>query len=293
MATKPPLGLMPEWRHKELRLAEIREAVQRYLDAKEAVPVNWIVEEYCLREWLENREEEKKQQPPSGEEQKDTPKQVNQYVDTLEAVADILSRVYHYGNFKIETPNERVIAGLLNELCLFPTSEENIIARRTWNKYYEKYKSWSLPSTTPSNKASEHPEDYCKKCGHPNPCWYAGNELWNKVMKGEKHGIVCPVCFQNKADEIGINTILKAMTVSESVEHDSQQEKSTPSEQKTEPLFRTEDLVLAFNAGRKMVHSGSGTEISLEKVVLATLKDMAAYTDADDYIADINMNSKK
>ena len=61
MNNKPPLGLMPEWRHKELRLQEIREAIKRYLDANEPIPVNWIAEEYCLREWLENR---KKPQPP-------------------------------------------------------------------------------------------------------------------------------------------------------------------------------------------------------------------------------------
>lgn len=57
---KPPLGLMPEWRHKELRLQEIREAVQRYIDANEPVPINWVAEEYALRGWLENREEEQK-----------------------------------------------------------------------------------------------------------------------------------------------------------------------------------------------------------------------------------------
>lgn len=59
-AKKPPLGLMPEWRHKELRLQEIRGAIERYLEAKEPIPVNWIAEEYALRGWLENREEELK-----------------------------------------------------------------------------------------------------------------------------------------------------------------------------------------------------------------------------------------
>lgn len=63
MSKKPPLGLMPEWRHKELRLQEIREAVQRYLDKGKAVPINWIAEEYDLQGWFKNREEIKEEEP--------------------------------------------------------------------------------------------------------------------------------------------------------------------------------------------------------------------------------------
>jgi hypothetical protein len=70
-SNRPPLGLMPEWRHKELRLGEVRQAVKRYIDAKQPVPINWIVEEYCLREWLENRaaEKEEAKAPPTKEQE--------------------------------------------------------------------------------------------------------------------------------------------------------------------------------------------------------------------------------
>lgn len=60
---KPHLGLMPEWRHKELRLQEVDAAIQRYCEENKAVPINWIVESYTLREWLQNWEENKKVQP--------------------------------------------------------------------------------------------------------------------------------------------------------------------------------------------------------------------------------------
>jgi len=51
---RPPLGLKPRYIHVEQRITEIREAIQRYIDANKAVPISWIAEEYELREWLEN-----------------------------------------------------------------------------------------------------------------------------------------------------------------------------------------------------------------------------------------------
>jgi hypothetical protein len=56
---KPPVGIIPEWRHKELRLEEINEGIGRFLEANEPIPVNWIAEQYGLTCWLKNREEEK------------------------------------------------------------------------------------------------------------------------------------------------------------------------------------------------------------------------------------------
>lgn len=52
--TKPPIGIIPEWLWKEQRLTELRDAIKRYCEANEAVPISWIAEEYGLRGWLEN-----------------------------------------------------------------------------------------------------------------------------------------------------------------------------------------------------------------------------------------------
>lgn len=58
-----------------------------------------------------------------------------------------------------------------------------------------------------------HPEAFCQKCGHPNPVWYAPNELFNKI-NGSPVGIMCPVCFQKMADEKGINIIFTVEVLS-------------------------------------------------------------------------------
>lgn len=44
-AIKPPLGIVPKFIWKEQRLMNLREAIDRYLDANLKVPVTWI-EEY-------------------------------------------------------------------------------------------------------------------------------------------------------------------------------------------------------------------------------------------------------
>ncbi len=50
-----------------------------------------------------------------------------------------------------------------------------------------------------------HPEYYCNDCGHPNITWYAPNKLWNQLCKIEE--IICPKCFQGRADKNGINVV--------------------------------------------------------------------------------------
>lgn len=52
---RPPLGLMPEWRHKELRLDEINAAMVRYHKAQKAIPVEWAKEQLELGLWLRSR----------------------------------------------------------------------------------------------------------------------------------------------------------------------------------------------------------------------------------------------
>lgn len=42
---KPPLGVIPKKIWKEQRLRELRDAVGRYLEANQIVPIEWI-EEY-------------------------------------------------------------------------------------------------------------------------------------------------------------------------------------------------------------------------------------------------------
>ena len=42
---------------------------------------------------------------------------------------DLISRIYHYGNFKAESNNERELEKVLNELKLFPTTEDEIVSR--------------------------------------------------------------------------------------------------------------------------------------------------------------------
>ncbi len=56
---KQPIGLKPEWLHKEIRLKEINEAIDRYIEANQPVPLDWIVEQRIITLWLQNRKEEK------------------------------------------------------------------------------------------------------------------------------------------------------------------------------------------------------------------------------------------
>jgi len=51
----------------------------------------------------------------------------------------------------------------------------------------------------------DHPESNCHDCGGRNPTWYAANELWNKLCGRTE--IICPSCFQGRADKAGINVI--------------------------------------------------------------------------------------
>lgn len=68
----------------------------------------------------------------------------------LEAIADVLSRIYFYGNFKIETLNEKIIAGMLNDLGLFPCKESDIFRRPEYADLFERYRNYEIvkPSNT-------------------------------------------------------------------------------------------------------------------------------------------------
>lgn len=56
-----------------------------------------------------------------------------------------------------------------------------------------------------------HPEYYCNDCLNPNVIWYAPNDLWNKLCKQEE--IICPKCFQDRANKAGINLIFNTKLV--------------------------------------------------------------------------------
>ena len=63
-----------------------------------------------------------------------------------------------------------------------------------------------LAATRPAPKADDSPGDKAD-CGHPNPIWFADNELWNAVMGGraakdDPGGVLCPTCFMLKAGEV-------------------------------------------------------------------------------------------
>ena len=64
----------------------------------------------------------------------------------LEAFADIMSRIFHYGDMEIETPNERTAVGILCDLGYFPTTEDEIIERHDHEDLLQHYKSFRLPA---------------------------------------------------------------------------------------------------------------------------------------------------
>lgn len=53
----PPLGLCPRRIHEQRRMNEIKEAVKRYFEANQAIPIEWITEYNELREkesWIDS-----------------------------------------------------------------------------------------------------------------------------------------------------------------------------------------------------------------------------------------------
>lgn len=50
--------------------------------------------------------------------------------DKYRQIAELISVIFYYGNFKAETYNERELERLLREVNLWPTNEDLIIKRR-------------------------------------------------------------------------------------------------------------------------------------------------------------------
>ena len=61
---RPPLGVMPLWRHNELRLEDVSAAIERYMTANREIPQEWINEKYGLQQWLKDRTEAASSIPP-------------------------------------------------------------------------------------------------------------------------------------------------------------------------------------------------------------------------------------
>jgi hypothetical protein len=53
--TPPPLGLRPRWLVAEQRVAEIKAAMNRYIEANEPIPSDWQEELHELLTYLRNR----------------------------------------------------------------------------------------------------------------------------------------------------------------------------------------------------------------------------------------------
>lgn len=70
-----------------------------------------------------------------------------------------------------------------------------------------------LEAVKDHNRPDIHPEDICGECGGENPVWYAPNELWNKVTGHPAGLIICPSCFQRKADNAGLSLIFSVHPV--------------------------------------------------------------------------------
>lgn len=56
MSNQPPLGIMPEWRWRELRALDLAAAIERALNSDRPVFPPWIGELREQLEWLSRRE---------------------------------------------------------------------------------------------------------------------------------------------------------------------------------------------------------------------------------------------
>jgi hypothetical protein len=61
---RPPLGIMPEWRWKELRAQELNDAIKRYCQEDKEIPQEWLDEQEGIQKWLQIRNKNKPTPPP-------------------------------------------------------------------------------------------------------------------------------------------------------------------------------------------------------------------------------------
>jgi hypothetical protein len=63
----------------------------------------------------------------------------------------------------------------------------------------------ALREATKEHKSDpeQHPEERCERCLGRNMIWFTASETWNRVTNG-KYSILCPICFTELAEAIGI-----------------------------------------------------------------------------------------
>lgn len=59
---------------------------------------------------------------------------MDEYAKPYKEIAELVSSIFFYGNFKVETPAEAELEKKLNEVGLWPTTEDEIIKRKYENK---------------------------------------------------------------------------------------------------------------------------------------------------------------
>lgn len=225
-SSRPPLGVMPEWRWKELRLQELNEATERYKDAFKEIPDEWIEEKYQLQTWLNKRKNGNKDVPSSDN------------VDTKSSVGDennVRNTSTNEGkDWEIVTiysnKSPRAIEGKEKPSILvvkesFPNGKYGYTGE-TIEKYLAPDSSWSIHSV----KRLSDGEVFTVG----DECTYNEKEYW--LISGfdiynDKIGVLAEVTLNDgRKDDRWRKCFLKSA------------KKKLPSQSsKPEPLFRTED----------------------------------------------------
>lgn len=66
--------------------------------------------------------------------------------------------------------------------------------------------------------------EVCTRCDRQYPCWYAPNNLWNRVTKNEPGLMLCPQCFERDCAYLNLNIIFRCNTIADDVELDKLRE---------------------------------------------------------------------
>lgn len=126
---------------------------------------------------------------PQAENKPDRDWQQVGYEAKLWVACDILSRIWFHGGFKIETANERTLAGILDELGLFPTTEEKILMRPDYDDYIIRFKNYRHKKLPPQPQKEEQRQT--KKRGQD--CYF--DENFNRLFAKEEVDELCEKTF--------------------------------------------------------------------------------------------------
>jgi len=109
-----------------------------------------------------------------------------------------------YWGYSRSVLNEHIIS--VKEGHCFKTEKEAMQGADSDHRKRIREALLDQPTFTPPDKTG------CQECGGENPVWFAPHDLWNRVMGGEDckddpGGILCPVCFIRRAEQVGIKEI--------------------------------------------------------------------------------------